>query len=678
VTTTIQATTITLKGEENGQQERITICDTPGFGDSKGYEQEISNGLGIVHALKGAASIKPVIVMDHRSMDGGRWLALRKNLSTVISMMGRERIDFSPFSYVFTRCEGRSKNRISKQLQGFQKSMRQDPHMKNKAILDALLTDMISKTQPGEVICIDPEVPDDAPATLKRLWSGSRLNDPANRFVNFCSTEAMAALLMQVTILVRDIDTSLGASDLDSAADHLNKMLGLARALTLPEVDEAVELGTAKARKFVIALSSDIESLITHVDSEFDQKLNDMSSKLHLLSHSGAIREICGMDFDYCSFINGITGRIFSMVRQQISDINPTISGSENVLQESIMRFILVVKSFQDILDNNTIETEYASMKTTTEHLLNPIFVVLGDALNLNDPKSTTLNECLPKLNFVLAMDAFFHSSEFSALNPKISNWNLFETELKNIVDNIIVDNISDRSEHCVTHLVDLDKALHEELLGEREWSDASILKLDGIAESKEFRNFLQAVLTSDFVVMSIQNGSTPDLKSLIRDFDDAVKKIVTSLVFFLQGESRAVFENETGEMNDRANKALTIISSVDLVLTIATTLRELDSIIFQKALEELNDVKSRSNHFIEDSKKAPIRHKILRGKTLEPTEEELAKAESKRDRLNLLRWYERCNELTVYRKKHGHCNVPKRDPKLGRVSSMKTIHCYP
>ena len=77
MTTTIQATTITLKEEGSGQQERITICDTPGFGDSKGNEQEISNGLGIVHALKGAASIKPVIVMDHRSMDGGRWLALR-------------------------------------------------------------------------------------------------------------------------------------------------------------------------------------------------------------------------------------------------------------------------------------------------------------------------------------------------------------------------------------------------------------------------------------------------------------------------------------------------------------------------------------------------------------------------------------------------------------------------
>jgi hypothetical protein len=668
VTKTIQATTIVLKGGDAEQKERITICDTPGFGDSKGHEQEISNGLGIIHALKGAASIKPVIVIDHRTMDGGRFAPLRKNLSTVIAMMGRDSIDFSPFSYIFTRCEGKSKKRVSQQLLFFQDAVRQDPHMKDRDILDALLTDMISKTKPGDAICIDPEVPDDASATLKRLWSGSRLNDPANRFVNFCSKESMAALFMQVNILIHDIERSLSASDLNSAAEQLNKMLGLAKALTLPEVDEAIEHGTSKAKKFVISLSSDIKNLVTHADVEFEQKLNDMSSKLYLLSQSGAIREICQMDFDYCSFVNDITGRIFAMTRKPISDINAIVSGSENVLQQSIKRYILVVNSFQDILDENKIETENSMMVKAADDLINPIIVVLGDALNRNDPKSSTLNEYLPKLNFVLAMNAFFRSSTFSALNSKISQCNLFETELKNIVDNI-----SDMSENCVTHLVDLDKALHEEHLGEAEWSVSSILKFDDIAESKECRDFLQAVLTSDSLVTSIQNDS--DLKSLIRDFDDAVRKYVPSLVLFLQDESQAVFDNETGNMTDRVNKAHTIINSVDFVFVIATTLKDLDSTLFQKALDELNDVKSRSKYFTDESKKASIHHTIRRGKTLQPTEEELARTHQKKDTRNLLRWYERCNELKVYWKKHGHCNVPRKDPRLGQVSRI-TVCC--
>ncbi|OEU11360.1 hypothetical protein FRACYDRAFT_143813, partial [Fragilariopsis cylindrus CCMP1102] len=36
--------------------------------------------------------------------------------------------------------------------------------------------------------------------------------------------------------------------------------------------------------------------------------------------------------------------------------------------------------------------------------------------------------------------------------------------------------------------------------------------------------------------------------------------------------------------------------------------------------------------------------------------------------------WYERCNDLRVYRMKNKHCNVPRKDPKLGRwVDTQRT-----
>ena len=50
----------------------------------------------------------------------------------------------------------------------------------------------------------------------------------------------------------------------------------------------------------------------------------------------------------------------------------------------------------------------------------------------------------------------------------------------------------------------------------------------------------------------------------------------------------------------------------------------------------------------------------------LEPTEEELNQTYQKK---HLRGWYKKCNELKTYRKKHGHSNVPKKDPKLGEVS---------
>ena len=89
-------------------------------------------------------------------------------------------------------------------------------------------------------------------------------------------------------------------------------------------------------------------------------------------------------------------------------------------------------------------------------------------------------------------------------------------------------------------------------------------------------------------------------------------------------------------------------------------------SSIFKKAIQNLNDGESQPKRFIVDSKKSPVRHSIRRGKTLEPTEEELAKTNNKRA---LLGWYKKCNELKVYWKKNGHCDVPRKDPKLGVVS---------
>jgi hypothetical protein len=216
-------------------------------------------------------------------MDANRFSPLRKNLSTVIAMMGRGPVDFSSFAYIFTRCEGKSIKRTTKQLSFYQKEVREDPSLEDKNILDALLSDMISKTKPDDVICIDPEEPNNAPGTLKRLWRGSRIENPGNSFVIFCSKESMAALSTQANILIQDVEKSLKIYDLDSALESLRKMTEMAKALSLSNVDNAVDHGITKVKDFVNQLSPDIEYLVT---SDFEQNLNSMSSKLHLLSKS--------------------------------------------------------------------------------------------------------------------------------------------------------------------------------------------------------------------------------------------------------------------------------------------------------------------------------------------------------------------------------------------------------
>jgi hypothetical protein len=241
---------------------------------------------------------------------------------------------------------------------------------------------------------------------------------------------------------------------------------------------------------------------------------------------------------------------------------------------------------------------------------------------------------------------------------------------------NNILHNINEKSQNCATYLEDLDKSLHEELLGAKEWSYASLLKLNNSAEHRECRDFLEAVSSSESLVSAIDEDSIPDFKSMIRDFDDYTSKYSQEATYFLQCKSQTVFDNETGDMADRVKEAKVIIESTDSVIEAMTSIEDIEPTIFKKAIQDLNDVKSQLKRFIEDSKKAPVRHShsIRRGKNIEPTEKELAKTNNKRDKRDLFTWYEKCNKLKVYWKKHGHCNVPTKDPKLGRVSRRRIV----
>ena len=53
-----------LLGHKHHQLESIVLCDTPGFGDTAGPEVDIANGIGIINAIKGSKSVRPVILVS--------------------------------------------------------------------------------------------------------------------------------------------------------------------------------------------------------------------------------------------------------------------------------------------------------------------------------------------------------------------------------------------------------------------------------------------------------------------------------------------------------------------------------------------------------------------------------------------------------------------------------------
>lgn len=223
----------------------------------------------------------------------------------------------------------------------------------------------------------------------------------------------MATLAVQVSILIHNLDISLQAANMDSAEAYLRKMIGLAKALSLPELDQDVKKGIVKAKLFMSQLTYSIETLATRFfsDSEFDETLDALSSNLILLSKSANICNVCEMDVNCCSFINDITELLFSAVRQHISGVDPTTLQGAKYLQQLMIQFDSLATSLQSLMESEAIQSESLTMINAIKNLMEPVFVILEDSLVASEPTATTLNENIDKVNFVLAMNDFLGSS---------------------------------------------------------------------------------------------------------------------------------------------------------------------------------------------------------------------------------------------------------------------------
>jgi hypothetical protein len=68
-----------------GVTKDVTYCDSPGFGDTASIEVDMANNVGLINALKGAKSLKIVIIVPYGAFDGNLD-GLRNLIKTVSNM----------------------------------------------------------------------------------------------------------------------------------------------------------------------------------------------------------------------------------------------------------------------------------------------------------------------------------------------------------------------------------------------------------------------------------------------------------------------------------------------------------------------------------------------------------------------------------------------------------------
>ncbi|CAF3371495.1 unnamed protein product [Rotaria sp. Silwood2] len=147
-------TSVSFKPEDVGiySSNSIILCDSPGFYDTRGPEVDIANGIGIVKAIKGCKSVKPVVLVSYKS-SGDRYEGL-KNLTHLLAGLIPGIKDYiQAFSYLFTKYPENERDTIHASLKDIYSTLNEKE--KSNISFMNILTDMLYKTEDGAQI-IDP------------------------------------------------------------------------------------------------------------------------------------------------------------------------------------------------------------------------------------------------------------------------------------------------------------------------------------------------------------------------------------------------------------------------------------------------------------------------------------------------------------------------------------------
>eukprot|EP01041_Mallomonas_annulata_P002329 gene2329-4529_t len=235
-TKTINAAEVSL--EECGASTTgwITLCDTPGFGDTAGAEVDIANSIGIAHAMRLCRSIKPLIVIGYRSI-GERLEGLMKLSDLLVKLFGSIELNLPSFTYIFTKFPKDDVFYISNQITLKLRALNSNDKA-NKAFV-ALINDIIKKTKNGAFI-LDPVI-DDPGKYLDHLISVPSMERTFADINNFVTTESLHTLLSQLQLHSSSISHALNRMDMDVVSYKLQQVVHVKEALKISDCNGIVD-----------------------------------------------------------------------------------------------------------------------------------------------------------------------------------------------------------------------------------------------------------------------------------------------------------------------------------------------------------------------------------------------------------------------------------------------------
>jgi len=185
----ISAVPINILDMDGDNNERLVLCDTPGFEDTNGAEVDIANGYSIVKAVKGCKSVRIVLLVSYKSM-GDRLNGIRNLTHILVQMVSGLKTHMKAFSYYFSKFPEQERSTINAVLNDLKTRMNSEL---SEPSFKLFFDDMVKKTKNNRQIAID--LINDRPGQyLDDLWDGTSISQPDEVF-NVSITEKSKGVL---------------------------------------------------------------------------------------------------------------------------------------------------------------------------------------------------------------------------------------------------------------------------------------------------------------------------------------------------------------------------------------------------------------------------------------------------------------------------------------------------
>lgn len=189
----IRAIPINFKEAGLDRDGGIVICDTPGFEDTNGPEVDVANGLGVVEAVHGAKSVRPVILISNKSV-GDRGELIKALAHLLVGIVANIKDHLDSFSYLFTKYSENELRQVYASLASIKNHLTLEE--KSDAAFVALFESMLEGTEDG-ALGIDP-LNDEPKKILRVLTKIKAISHPEEVFQFSATEKSKAALKDQV------------------------------------------------------------------------------------------------------------------------------------------------------------------------------------------------------------------------------------------------------------------------------------------------------------------------------------------------------------------------------------------------------------------------------------------------------------------------------------------------